>query len=41
VGTAFVRIVGNRVDPDGSLAVRLPKDGSAVVSVDADQLGLH
>lgn len=41
VGTAFVRIVGNRIDPDGSLAVRLPEEGSTVVSVDAGQLGLH
>lgn len=41
VGTAFVRIVGNRIAPDGSLAVRLMEAGSAVVSVDAEQLGLH
>jgi hypothetical protein len=41
VGTPYVRIVGNRVDPDGNLQVRLPADGSQVVSIDARQLGLH
>ena len=41
VGTAFVRIVGTRVDADGSLQVRLPGEGSDVVSVDARLLGVH
>ncbi|WNG80133.1 hypothetical protein C6A86_017955 [Mycobacterium sp. ITM-2016-00316] len=41
VGIAFVRIVGNRVDADGNLAVRLPGEGSDVVSVDARLLGVH
>jgi hypothetical protein len=40
-GTPFVRIVGNRIDPDGNLQVRLPADGSDIVSVDARQLGVH
>ena len=37
----FVRIVANRVDADGNLQVRLPGEGSGVVSVDARLLGLH
>lgn len=41
VGTPFVRIVGNRVDADGNLQVRLPVEDSDVVSVDARLLGLH
>ena len=41
VGTPFVSIVGNRVDADGNLAVRLPDEGSEVVSVDARLLGVH
>lgn len=41
VGTSFVRIVGNRIDPDGNLQVRQLTEGSAVVSVDARQLGVH
>jgi hypothetical protein len=41
VGTPFVRIVANRVDADGNLQVRLPGEGSGVVSVDARLLGLH
>ena len=34
-------IVANRVDADGNLAVRLPGEGSEVVSVDARLLGVH
>jgi hypothetical protein len=41
VGTPFVVIVANRVDADGNLQVRLPGEGSGVVSVDARLLGLH
>ena len=41
VGTPFVWIVANRVDADGNLAVRLPGEGSEVVSVDARLLGVH
>ena len=41
VGTPFVVIVGNRVDADGNLAVRLPGEGSDIVSVDARLLGVH
>ena len=41
IGTSFVSIVGNRIGPDGNLQVRLPVDGSAVVDVDARQLGVH
>lgn len=41
VGTPFVRIVAHRVDADGNLQVRLPGEGSGVVSVDARLLGLH
>ena len=40
VGTAFVRIVGNRVDPDGNVQVHLLGADTPVVSVAADQLGL-
>ena len=40
VGTAFVRIVGNRVDPDGNVQVHLLGAHTPVVSVAADQLGL-
>jgi hypothetical protein len=40
-GAPFVRIVGNSIDADGNLQVRLPGDGSEVVSVDARQLGVH
>ncbi|MGK2869688.1 MAG: DUF7161 family protein [Mycobacterium sp.] len=40
-GTPFLRIVGNRIDPDGNLQVRLPVAGSEVVSVDARQVGVH
>lgn len=40
VGTAFVQIVGHSVDPDGNVQVRLLGDETAVVSVDAGQLGL-
>lgn len=41
VGTAFVRIVDDRVDADGNLQVRLPGEGSEVVSVAARLLGVH
>jgi hypothetical protein len=41
VGTAFVRIVANRIDADGNLQVRLPGDDAEIVSVDARQLGMH
>lgn len=40
-GTPFLQIVGNRVDPDGNVQVRLPVAGSEVVSVDARQVGVH
>jgi len=40
VGTAFVRIVGNSVDPDGNVQVRLLGAEAMVVSIDAGQLGL-
>jgi hypothetical protein len=39
VGTPFVWMVGDRVDPDGNVRVRLPGAESQVVSVDARQLG--
>lgn len=41
MGTPFVWIVGNRLDADGNLQVRLPGEGSDVVSVDARLLGVH
>ncbi|CAM3395485.1 hypothetical protein H7J08_05310 [Mycobacterium frederiksbergense] len=41
VGTAFVWIVANRVDPDGNLQVRSRGEGSDIVSIDARQLGVH
>jgi hypothetical protein len=40
VGTPFVRIVGNSVDSDGNVQVRLPGLETPVVSIDASQLGL-
>jgi hypothetical protein len=40
VGTPFVWIVGNSVDPDGNLQVRLPGNDAKVVCIDADQLGI-
>jgi hypothetical protein len=40
VGTAFVRILGNSVDPDGNVQVRLLGAEAVVVSIDAGQLGL-
>ena len=40
VGTAFVRIVGSSVDPEGNVQVRLLGEETAVVSIDAGQLGL-
>jgi len=40
VGTPFVRIVGNAVDVDGNVQVRLPAVESPVVSIAAGQLGL-
>ena len=40
VGTAFVRIVGSSVDPDGNVQARLLGEETAVVSIDAGQLGL-
>ncbi len=40
VGTAFVRIVGNRVDPDSNVQVHLLGVETPVVSIAADQLGL-
>lgn len=39
VGTPFVWMVGDSVDPDGNVRVRLPGAESPVVSVDARQLG--
>lgn len=39
-GTAFVRIVGNRVDPDGNVQVHLLRGDTPVVSIAAGQLGL-
>jgi hypothetical protein len=40
VGTPFVWIVGNSVDSDGNVQVRLPGGESPVVSIDAGQLSL-
>lgn len=40
-GTPFVVIVGNRIDPEGNLQVRLPGEGPEAFSVDAHQLGVH
>jgi hypothetical protein len=40
VGTAFVLIVGNGVDSDGNVEVRLPGVQTPIVSIDAGQLGL-
>jgi len=40
VGTAFVRIVGNRVDPDSNVQVHLLGVETPVVSIAANQLGL-
>lgn len=40
VGTAFVRILGNTVDPDGNVQVQLLGVDTAAISIDAGQLGL-
>jgi hypothetical protein len=40
VGTAFVLIVGSSVQSDGNVQVRLLGEETAVVSIDAGQLGL-